>query len=195
MPAVAVQRLSYADYLALEATSEQRHEFCEGMVLAMAGGTMAHAKVKVNLTGLMFAALRGRPCQPYDSDQRIRVAATSLATYPDLSVVCGRREPDAEDPHAAVNPTVLFEVSSTGTAAYDRGERFEHYRRIPTLRQYVLVESTRAHVDVFSLNAAGLWELREYGPGSVVALGSVGIEVAVDDLYEGWEPDPPVATS
>lgn len=189
MPATAPQRLTYAEYLRIEASTDERHEFFDGVVLAMAGGTMAHAKVKVNLTIAIGTALRGRPCQPYDSDQRIRVPATSLATYPDLSVVCGPRVPDVEDRHAATNPTVLFEVLSPSTEAYDRGEKFAQYRRLPTLQQYVLVDAQRVSVEVFSLNDHGRWELTEYGAGDRVELGAIGVTVSVDELYEGWEPD------
>lgn len=193
MQATARRRYTYAEYLALEESTDEKHEFFEGHILAMAGGTFAHSKLKINLTLVVGAALKGKRCQPYDSDQRIRVPATTLATYPDLSVVCGRREPDQDDRHAAVNPTALFEVMSPSTSAYDRGQKFENYRRLPTLRHFVAVEAERVHVDVFTLNEHGRWELQDHGPGEIVELPHIDVRFSVDELYEGWEPDPVLA--
>ena len=132
------------------------------------------------------AALRGRPCRPCDADQRVRIPASGLSTYPDLSVVCGRRLPDAEDNHALTNPTVLFEVLSAGTAAYDWGEKFDQYTLLPSLKQYVLIDSERVHVDVLSRGEDGAWIRRGYGNGEIVPLPSVEISLSIDELYEGW---------
>lgn len=178
--------LSYADYLLLEEKSDVRHEFFAGEMLAMAGGTGTHARLKTNLTVVVGTALRGRPCRPCDADQRVRIPATGLATYPDLSVVCGRRVPDVEDNHALTNPTVLFEVISPGTAAYDWGEKFDQYSQLSSLKQYVLVDSERIHVDVLTRSDEGAWIRRGYGPGADVPLDSVEIALSVNDLYEGW---------
>lgn len=116
----------------------------------------------------------------------MRVPATSLATYPDLTVICGPREPDADDRHAAVNPTALFEVLSPATAGYDRGEKFDHYQQLPTLRPYVLLDHGRPHVDVYTRVESGAWERRGYGAGQRVPVASIGVELAVDELYAEW---------
>ena len=187
MPALAAHpRLSYAEYLAFEEQSELRHEFCEGVVLAMAGGTGAHARLKTNLTGLVHTALKGRPCQPRDADQRVRVVETDLSTYPDLSVVCGPRVPAADDPHALTNPTVIFEVLSKGTAAYDAGEKFDHYARLPSLQQYVLVDSERVHVYVYTRGEGGTWVRMGHAEGEQVPLRSIDIVLSMEEIYEGW---------
>lgn len=186
MPLAAARHATYAEYLALEALQGERNEYYQGVILAMAGGTVPHAILKTNLTGLVFAQLKGRLCRAYDADLRIRVAETTLATYPDLSIICGAPEVDAADPHAATNPTALFEVLSPSTSAYDRGQKFENYRRIATLRHYVLVESERIHVEVFSLNASGHWELTEFNAGDTLVLPQVDVSVPLDELYEGW---------
>lgn len=112
---------------------------------------------------------------------------TGLATYPDLSVVCGPIITDPEDDDAVTNPTALFEVLSKWTAAYDRGQKFDHYRRIPTLRHYVLLDYTRRHVDVYTLRD-GEWVYRSHDSGEVVELGAIGVTLDVAELYEGWEP-------
>lgn len=187
MSSPAPRRYSYAEYLALEEGSLEKHEFCEGAILAMAGGTISHSLLKTNLTGATVARLRGRPCRAFDADLRVRVPATTLATYPDLTVICGTIERDGEDRHAAVNPTVLFEVLSPSTAAYDRGEKFDNYQMLSSLRQYVLLDHTRPHVDVYTLLPSGGWERRGYGPGQAVPLSAIEIELDVGELYEGWE--------
>lgn len=186
MANLATSRASYAQYLADEELSEVKHEFCEGAVVAMAGGTPEHSRLKTNLAALVSVQLAGKPCSSFDSDLRVRVPETTLATYPDLTVICGPFIRDNEDRNAAVNPTALFEVLSAGTAAYDRGEKFDHYMRLPTLRVYVLVDHTRPHVDVYTRNVDETWTRRGFGPGSTFALEAIGAELAVDAIYAGW---------
>lgn len=186
MPSPAPGRASYAEYLRGEEGSDVRHEYIDGAVLAMAGGSGAHACLKANLTVTLGAALRGRPCRVRDVDQRVRVVATGLATYPDLSVVCGPRVPDVEDAHALTNPTLLAEVLSPGTAGYDRGEKFDHYQRIPTLRQYLLVDSERRHVDVYTRLDDGRWAREGFASGAI-PLASIDVSLDLDELYAGWE--------
>jgi Uma2 family endonuclease len=178
--------MTYAEYLELEQTSEERHEFLDGELFAMAGGTGAHARVKANLSGMFYGLLRGKPCSFRDADQRVRIVATGLSTYPDLSVVCGARVPDVEDPHALTNPTLLAEVLSPGTAGYDRGAKFDHYARIPTLQQVIFVDSTRRHVDVYTRADGGRWTREGFESGAV-PLASVDVVLQMDELYEGWD--------
>ncbi len=178
--------MSSAEYLRREEGSDLRHEWVDGVVLAMAGGSGAHACVKTRLTGLVHAALAGSPCRARDADQRVRIVATGLATYPDLSVCCGPRAPHPEDPHALTNPTLLAEVLSPATASDDRGEKFDRYQQISSLRLYLLVDSERRHVDVYSRLADGRWAREGFGGGRV-PLDSLGILLDVDALYVGWD--------
>ncbi len=187
MPAVGQRRFSYAEYLDLEQASTEKNEYLDGQIVAMAGGTGSHSRLKTNLAKLVAVALAGGRCRAYDSDLRVRVEATGLATYPDLSVVCGPRQPHPEDRHAATNPTALFEVLSKDTAGYDRGEKFDHYQRIASLRLYVLVDGTRPHVDVYTRQDDGAWARRGYEPGTRAALPGLDIEIDVTALYDGWE--------
>lgn len=187
MPAVGAKPLlTYAEYLVLEESTELRHEFFNGEMLAMAGGTGAHARLKSNLHVAVGASLRGRACRPCDVDQRIRIPETGLSTYPDLSIVCGRRVPAPDDRHSLANPTVVFEVLSAGTAAYDHGEKFDQYAHLSTLKQYVLVDSERIHIDLYTRGDDGSWIRRGYGAGDNVPLSSVEITLSMDELYEGW---------
>lgn len=176
--------VSYADYLELEAKSATKHEWLDGVVYDMAGGTPDHARISLNVGRLLGNQLLGKRCCAFSSDLKIRVLATGLGTYPDLSVVCGHLEHDPESDTAITNPTVLVEVLSDSTEAYDRGEKFAHYRRIPSLREYVLVGQKTPLIEVFRKNEAGLWVLvAEAGAGEAAALESVGCTLAVDDVY------------
>lgn len=176
--------VSYADYLERERTSATKLEWLDGVVYDMAGGTPDHAGLQLAVGGELRAQLRGRKCRVFSSDLKIRVLATGLATYPDLSVVCGRLEKDPEDDNAVTNPTVLVEVLSDSTEGYDRGEKFAHYRRIPSLKEYVLVSQGNPRIEVWRKNAAGKWELAEEGhAGESVPLASVECTLSVDEVY------------
>ena len=175
--------MTYAEYLAAEATSATKHEWLNGEVFAMAGGTPAHAGLCASVTGALGLALRGRPCRVFSSDLRVKVQVTGLTTYPDASVVCTKLETDRDDAQAVVNPTVLVEVLSDSSEAYDRGEKFVHYRRIPSLREYVIVSQHEARIEVHRRNEAGRWELYEAGAGESVELVSIGCVLSVDDVY------------
>lgn len=186
MSALAPRRYTYEEYLAQEELSEIKHEFCDGAILAMAGGTPEHSLVKFNLGVAVANALRGRPCRAFDCDLRVLAGEADFATYPDLSVVCGQFVRAGRDKNALTNPTALFEVLSHGTAAYDLGEKFDQYCRLPTLREYVVVESERIGARTFRLEG-GIWALRRFGVGEMVALPSIGISVGMADIYDGWE--------
>ena len=133
--------------------------------------------------GELRSALRGRPCRVFSADLRVKVQATGLATYPDASVVCSKLETDRDDPQAVVNPVVLVEVLSDLSEAYDRGEKFAHYRRIPSLREYVIVSQRAPRIEVHRLNEAGRWELHEAAAGESIELASIGCRLSVDDVY------------
>jgi Uma2 family endonuclease len=175
--------MSYADYVAFEATSETKHEWLRGEVFAMAGGIPEHAALAGRLMYELQAAVIDRPCEVYSSDLRVKVQETGLATYPDISVVCTKLERAPDDPHAAVNPIVLVEVLSDSTEAYDRGEKFAHYRRIPSLREYVLVSHREKRIEVHRLNEAGHWELHEATLGGSVEISSIGCRLSADTLF------------
>jgi Uma2 family endonuclease len=175
---------TYEDYRRFEDANPARHEYVDGYILAMAGGTPVHARLQGAVLFCLERLLEGSPCQPFPSDLRVRVRATGLATYPDVTVVCEAVETDVDDPHAVVNPTVIVEVSSDRTEAYDRGEKFEHYRQIPTLREYVLVSHRERRIEVRSRQPDGTWRPRQAGRGERVALAALGVELVVDDVYD-----------
>jgi Uma2 family endonuclease len=179
---------TYAEYLAHEQVSNVKHEYLDGEIYAMAGGSPEHAALAVAVASSLRSQLEGKPCRVFSSDLRVRVAATGLATYPDLSVVCGPLERDQESLETVLNPTVLVEVLSDGTERYDRGEKFEHYKRIPSVKEYVLLSQKEPLVEVWSREGDS-WSGREGRAGSRLVLKSIACQLVVDEIYRGvFEP-------
>jgi Uma2 family endonuclease len=183
LPMMPAPRMTYAEYLAAEERSLQKHEFLDGEVHAMSDGTPEHGALAVAFASELRSALGERRCRIFSSDVRVRVRATGLATYPDISVVCGKLETDAEDHQAIANPVLLVEVLSDSTEARDRGEKAAHYRHISSLREYVFVLQREPRIEVYRRNEAGRWELFEFEAGARAELASVGATVAVDEVY------------
>jgi Uma2 family endonuclease len=177
-------RYSFEDYLGVEEISRVRHEYLDGEIVAMAGGTPEHAALSAAVVTLLGGKLRGGPGRPYSADLRIRVRATGLATYPDAAVICGEPVRDPESPTHVTNPAVIVEVLSPSTEDYDRGEKQEHYRRIDSLKEYVLVSQDRRRVEVFHRDATGTWEARSFKSGDEVEVASLGVRFGTDELYD-----------
>ncbi len=176
---------TWAEYLALESSSNVKHEFLDGQIYAMAGGTPEHAALAATVVGLLFPQLRNGRCRAHDADLRVRVRDTGLATYPDVTVVCGPRERDPEDAQAVINPTLIVEVLSRSTEQYDRGDKFEHYKRIVSLREYVLVSHVDRRIEVWSRSQEGhLWTPKVSLDGDVAQLASIGARLDVRELYD-----------
>ena len=176
--------MTYDDYLAAEAEAGVRHEYLRGEVWAMAGGTPEHGAIAAAVIILLGNELRDRPCRVFTSDVRVRIEATDLATYPDVSVVCGALERAPGDDSAIVNPVLLVEVLSDSTEAYDRGEKAAHYRRIPSLREYLLVSQHEPRLELFRrTNNDDRWEFLEAGPGESLQLASLEVAIRTDDVY------------
>jgi Uma2 family endonuclease len=176
-------RMTYAEYLAAEASSDVRHEYLNGEVWVMAGGTPEHSALAAAMIAQLSASLRGKPCRTYSADLRVRVVDTGLSTYPDVSVVCGQLETAPDDKDAVTNPIVLVEVLSESTEGYDRGAKAAHYRRIPSLREYVLVSQGEPLVEVYRRAESGRWELLEARPGETIEIASLGARLDVAALY------------
>jgi Uma2 family endonuclease len=175
-------------YLDLERHTEIRHEFLDGTVYAMSGGSGAHSHICFNLAGITHRQLSGTPCTGFSSDMKVRAGDASLYAYPDLTVVCG--EPLLHDDHGDVllNPVVIFEVLSRSTEAYDRGEKFERYKTIETLADYVLVSQDHARLEHFSRQPDGSWSLTEVsGLDSSLDLASINCRLPLAEVYDRVE--------
>lgn len=173
---------SYAEYIAFERGSNVKHEYLDGQIYAMAGGTPEHAALASAASGQLYAQLRGGPCRAYDSDLRVRTRS-GLTTYPDVTVVSGPSQRDKEDALAVTNPVLLLEVLSRSTAEYDAGEKFEHYKTLPSLRQYVLVSYPEHSLRVWTRDESGEWRSIDVREGEVAEL-LVDAKLDVRELYE-----------
>lgn len=182
MADAAKRRVSYAEYLALERSGERKHEYVAGTIVAMAGGTIEHGRLASRLTALLSVALEGRPCAVLPADVRLRIRQADRSTYPDLHVVCGQVERDPDDEDAVVNPVVIVEVLSDSTAESDRGDKFADYRRLRSLKEYVLVSQRERRVDVYRRDGRR-WVLDEHGRGEELRLESIDVSLAVDRVY------------
>jgi Uma2 family endonuclease len=148
--AFPLHNYTYQDYVWLEEASPTKHEFLAGEIVAMAGGTPEHAAMAAEVIGQLGEQLRGGKCRVFTSDLGVRVMATGLATYPDASVVCGPTERDPEKKTNVTNPRVLVEVTSDGTEEYDRGQKLEHYKQIPSLEAVVIISHREPWIEVWS---------------------------------------------
>lgn len=171
------------EYLAAERASHQKHEFCDGEVFAMAGGSEAHTLIVANIVGELRSALRQRPCKVYPSDMRVKIPARGLYTYPDASAVCGRPEFEDDQADTLLNPQAIFEVLSDSTEDYDRGTKFKNYRSVASLRDYVLVSQSEILIEHFIRQPDGAWLLREHRAAAQIELASIGCAIAIDEIY------------
>jgi Uma2 family endonuclease len=177
-------KLTVAEYLAMERASETKHEYFGGDDFAVAGGTPEHSLIASNFIREAGNALKERPCFDYTSDLRVKVKPSGLYTYPDVTIVCGQQEFDDNQGDALVNPTVLVEVLSKSTAAYDRGTKSKHYRKIESLRALLLIEQDSPTVDVIWLQPDGNWVLSDATELSdSIAIEPLGISIPLAEIY------------
>jgi Uma2 family endonuclease len=172
------------EYVALEEYSNIKHEYIDGQIRAMSGGTLEHSRLAAAVIVTLGVQLTGRACDVYTADARVRVVAGNLITYPDVSICCAVPETDNEDRNAMLNPTVIVEITSPSSEKYDRGTKFARYKLVPTLREYVVISHRERAVDVFRRLDDGSWsEADRAGAGERAKLLSIGCEIDVDGLY------------
>ena len=185
MSAIPKTKLTPEEYLEFERKSEERHEYFDGEIFAMSGAKRNHNKIVGNLSGLMWQHLKDKECEFYPTDMRVYVPETGLYTYPDLVVVCG--EPEFKDDvfDTLLNPILLIEVLSESTESYDRGKKFQHYRSIESLREYVLVAQDEARIEKYIKTGDGFWLLSEaVGLESEIEFSSIEWRVALSEVYD-----------
>jgi Uma2 family endonuclease len=186
MSALPKTRLTALQYLTIENAAEFRSEFFDGETFAMAGATPAHNIIRENLGGELYARIKGGRCRSYSVDQRIKVEGTGLYTYPDLLIVCGKKQLASDDPMSIVNPTAIIEVLSPSTEKYDRGAKFRNYRQIPTLVEYILVAQDEAVCERFIRQTDGSWGFVSFvGLADTLAFHSVPANILLADIYAG----------
>jgi Uma2 family endonuclease len=196
---VEVSQMSLAEpfqtpeqYLDAEEQAAERSEYLDGRTFLMAGGSPQHNLLITSLVRDLGNSFRQRPCVVFSSDQRIKVSATGLYTYPDVVALCGDMQLEKT---TLLNPQLLIEVLSDTTAAYDRGEKFAHYRRVESVQDYVLVSQDEVLVEHFTRQPGGLWLYSASSdPCDALRLPGLGVEIALADIYDKvtFAPDPPL---
>jgi Uma2 family endonuclease len=174
-------RMTGSQYLAWEADQAERHEFVRGEVFAMVGARRAHGRVVMNLGRLVGNALLGSPCEVYAETMKVQVEESYL--YPDLFVTCDPKDLSTEQ--VFTSPVFIAEVLSPTTQAYDRSLKFALYRRLPSLREYLLIDPDTRRIEAFRSTPAGGWLLDDMSESAVVRLDSLGLELPVDDVFAG----------
>jgi Uma2 family endonuclease len=188
-----VSKLTEEQYLAIERAAEFRSEFLDGEMFAMAGASNAHGLIQRNLFGELYMALRGGTCGPFGSDSRVKVSSQAYV-YPDVTVVCGRQPIAGEQGDILVNPVAIFEVLSPSTEKYDRGLKFQLYRTIDSLRDYVLLNQEQVRIEQFTRQADGTWTFRDYqGQDEELKIDSIGVAIPLRRIYD--QVDLPLATN
>jgi Uma2 family endonuclease len=192
MTSLAEPRLTAAEYLEIERAAESKSEFFAGEMFATAGASEEHNLIVANVVGELRSHLKGRPCRVYPGGMRVKVSATGLCTYPDVVVICGDRQFDDQKRDTLLNPTLIVEVLSETTEAYDRSDKFDHYRQMESLQEYVLIAQDRPRLDHYARQTGGRqWlltvfrDLQEHAP-----LPSIGCELALAEVYEKVELTP-----
>jgi Uma2 family endonuclease len=179
-----VTKITEEEYLRLERAAEYRSEFIGGEIFAMPGGSFGHSMLTANWSTELSIKLRGKPYSVFSPDARVRTAGTGSYVYPDVSVVSGKPIAHASSDDILTNPTVIVEVLSPSTSDYDRGKKFDLYREIPSLNEYVLVHADVVLVDHLVRQPDGSWIFREYrGEDSTISLNSIDCAVRLGDVY------------
>jgi Uma2 family endonuclease len=186
----ATKYISIEDYLAAEETAEVKHEYYQGEVFAMAGGSIAHNRIVRNVLAALDNFLKGKGCEVFPSDLKVHNEANTLFTYPDISIVCGKPERWANRNDTITNPAVLIEVLSKSTQGYDRGQKFHLYRSIPSLKEYILISSTEIFVERYTKQATGFWNFRETSnPEDNFQVETIDFSCPIKELYRNVEFD------
>lgn len=180
------QYITIAEYLRREKPSLEKHEYYKGEIFAMAGASPRHNVVCKNIYIGLGIRLLGKPCQPYGSDMRIHIPENTLYTYPDISIICNDFISSAEDEDSIILPTVLIEILSPSTNSYDRNGKFKLYQDIPSLKEYILIDSESISVEAFIKNVSGQWKLEEYTSlESKLSILSIGVSIPLEEIYRG----------
>ena len=177
--------MTETEYLVFERTSDEKHEYLNGEIYAMSGASRAHNLISSYTTAALINSLGDSPCQVYPADMRVKVEASRLYTYPDISIVCGEPQLVDDEFDTLLNPQVIIEVLSPSTEKYDRGEKFQHYRQLPSLREYLLISQDHPRIEHYLLIEDNKWQLIDaIGLDASLELPSIGCTLALSDVYK-----------
>jgi Uma2 family endonuclease len=174
-----------AQYLEIEKRSDTKHEYFRDEIFSMAGASDEHNEIFSNLFFQVALKLQGKTCRPYGSDKRLHIPQNTLYTYPDISIYCNGLIHSADDKDSSILPTVIIEILSASTQTYDRGDKFKLYRDIPSLKEYILIDSESVSIESFFLNSKNNWELQEYTQLiEKLTIKSLAVTISLADIYE-----------
>jgi Uma2 family endonuclease len=176
---------SFEAYLSMEEQAEEKHEFVDGEILAMSGGSARHNLISANVIITLGTRLRSRGCRLFSSDMKVEIAEYNHFVYPDVTVVCGDISYAKERKDIIDNPSLICEVLSDSTEAYDRGRKFFRYRSLPSLQTYLLVSQHETLLEVYTRQDANIWQMTNFSAGMTAILPEMGIEFPVDEIYLG----------
>jgi Uma2 family endonuclease len=189
MDNLARKKISMDEYFHIEETSEIKHEYYRGDIYAMAGASSNHNLIVSNLIRSLGNQFRNRPCLVYPSDMRVQVDENNHYTYPDVIIVCDKPTFLDDKKNTLINPTVIIEVLSESTELYDRGKKFQAYRLIPSLQNYILVASESKLIEVFTRNTNGQWVIFDLDSEGKIKISYLDCELSLDEVYEKVELD------
>ena len=184
----AIKYLTAAEYLSFEREGEERHEYYKGEMYAMSGASFKHNIIEDNLRGTLYTFLKGKKCRSFGSNLRIHIPQNTLYTYPDILIVCD--EPKLSDEYfdTLLNPAVIIEILSPSTANYDRGAKFDLYREIESLKEYILIDSTTIHFVSYIKNPDSTWTLSESkNLNAPFFITTIGLQILLSEVYSGAE--------
>ncbi len=174
------------EYLAFERAAQEKHEYYKGEIFAMSGASFKHNVLQINIVTLLSNHLKGKNCRPFGSDLRIHIPSNSFYTYPDVIIVCDEPEFADKEFDTLLNPSVIIEILSPSTANYDRGAKFDLYREIESLQEYILIDSNSMHFVHYIKNPDATWTLSETRkPGDDFFITSVDFKVQLAEVYAG----------
>jgi Uma2 family endonuclease len=182
------KRFTIAEYLKMEKAAAEKNEYYQGEIFAMSGALLPHNIISANTLVNLHQKLKGKGCRPLGSDMRIHIEENSLFTYPDISVVYGKSQTLNNDNFNLLNPVVLVEVLSQSTKNFDRGDKFKLYRDIPTLKEYILIDSKNVGIECWRINSNGYWELEEYkSVDKTLSIPALQVSIPLTDIYDGTD--------
>jgi Uma2 family endonuclease len=188
VPVYQKKLYSIQEYLQMENETLEKHEYYKGEIFAMSGAGNRHNIISINIIMALGKSLKGKGCRPYGSDMRINIPENTLFTYPDISIFCGEVKTLKEDQNTATLPIIIIEILSPSTRNYDRGEKFMLYRAIPSLKEYILVDSEAIHAEHFAINKEGLWQLKEHNlVTDEIFIETLDVTLPLGEIYEDWQ--------
>jgi Uma2 family endonuclease len=184
MGAPAINYVSPQDYLQMERKSPIKHQYLDGKMVATAGASLAHNDIVANLLREIGSFLKGTQCKIRPSDLRISIPSANSYTYPDATIICGKPEMEDDKFDTARNPAVIFEVLSGTTEEYDSGNKFLYYQRIPSLKEYILVNSFKKYAVIYTRQSPDLWKIETFEDNnSILPIKTIDYKLSFDDLY------------